>query len=228
MKINNYELGIKMKNYYEILEVDKNASQEVIEKAYKTLAKKYHPDLQTGSKQAEYAEKMKTINEAYEVLSDEIKREEYNTNLQENTIDKEEYNRILQENYQLKNQLNKISEQQSYIENMNIKNSRESNYYQQDKEEFIKQYYEQIDAARRKAYNDAYIQDLKNRGYKIKYKHSAKYYIELIISIGITGLILFLVYQIPFVKDFFQDMYKENIGFKTIIDIFKGIFSNNS
>ena len=35
-----------MKNYYEILEVDKNASEEVIEKAYKTLAKKYHPDLQ--------------------------------------------------------------------------------------------------------------------------------------------------------------------------------------
>ena len=38
-----------MKNYYEILEVDKNASEEVIEKAYKTLAKKYHPDLQNNS-----------------------------------------------------------------------------------------------------------------------------------------------------------------------------------
>ena len=44
-----------MKKYYEILEVDKNASQEVIEKAYKTLAKKYHPDLQQGSKKQEYA-----------------------------------------------------------------------------------------------------------------------------------------------------------------------------
>ena len=37
-----------MKNYYEILEVDSKASPEVIEKAYKTLVKKYHPDLQNG------------------------------------------------------------------------------------------------------------------------------------------------------------------------------------
>ena len=36
------------KNYYEILEVDKNASDEIIEKAYKTLVKMYHPDLQNG------------------------------------------------------------------------------------------------------------------------------------------------------------------------------------
>ena len=43
------------KNYYEILEVDKNASKEIIDKAYKTLAKRYHPDLQTqeGKEQKE-------------------------------------------------------------------------------------------------------------------------------------------------------------------------------
>ena len=50
-----------MKNYYEILEVDKNASEEVIEKAYKTLAKKYHPDLQNNSN---CQDKMRQINEA--------------------------------------------------------------------------------------------------------------------------------------------------------------------
>ena len=37
-----------MKNYYEILEVDKKASEEIIEKAYRALAKRYHPDLQNG------------------------------------------------------------------------------------------------------------------------------------------------------------------------------------
>lgn len=60
-------------NYYEILEVSVNASQEVIKNAYRALIKKYHPDSYTGNKQ--YAEEMiKKINEAYENLSDENKR----------------------------------------------------------------------------------------------------------------------------------------------------------
>ena len=53
-----------MKNYYEILEVNKKASKEVIEKAYKVLVKKYHPDLYSGQKK-EYAEK-----KIKEILSD--------------------------------------------------------------------------------------------------------------------------------------------------------------
>jgi len=48
------------KNYYDILEVNKNASPEIIEKAYKTLVKKYHPDLQDNNLKAEYEEKIKS------------------------------------------------------------------------------------------------------------------------------------------------------------------------
>ena len=59
------------KNYYQILEVDVNASFEVIEKAYKTLVKKYHPDLQENSLKNDSEAKLKLINEAYEVLSNE-------------------------------------------------------------------------------------------------------------------------------------------------------------
>mgnify|MGYP002552872643 FL=1 len=47
-------MEIKVKNYYEILEVDKKASSEVIEKAYRILVKRYHPDLQKSEKQKEY------------------------------------------------------------------------------------------------------------------------------------------------------------------------------
>ncbi len=65
------------KNYYEILGVDKNASSDDIKKAYRTLVKKYHPDLHPGDKEA--AEKFKEINEANEVLSDEKKRKNYDT-----------------------------------------------------------------------------------------------------------------------------------------------------
>lgn len=63
------------KNYYEILGVSKDASSDDIKKAYRTLVKKYHPDLHPNDKEA--AEKFKEINEANEVLSDEKKRKEY-------------------------------------------------------------------------------------------------------------------------------------------------------
>lgn len=63
------------KDYYAILGVDKNASADDIKSAYRTLVKKYHPDLHPGDKEA--AEKFKEINEANEVLSDEKKRKQY-------------------------------------------------------------------------------------------------------------------------------------------------------
>lgn len=62
------------KDYYSILGVDKNASDDEIKSAYRRLAKKYHPDL---NKTEEAAEKFKEINEAYEVLGDSKKRANY-------------------------------------------------------------------------------------------------------------------------------------------------------
>jgi curved DNA-binding protein len=66
---------MEYKNYYEILGVDKNDSQDKIKKAYRKLAKKYHPDTNPGNREAE--SKFKEINEAYEVLGDEEKRKKY-------------------------------------------------------------------------------------------------------------------------------------------------------
>lgn len=65
------------KNYYDILGVSKNASDDEIKKAYRVLAKKYHPDLNPGN--AEAAEKLKEVNQAYSVLSDKTKRQNYDT-----------------------------------------------------------------------------------------------------------------------------------------------------
>ncbi len=70
-----------MKNYYEILEVNPKASKEVIEKAYKVLVKKYHPDLYPGEKQRYAENKIKDINEAYNVLSDEFLKEQYDNEI---------------------------------------------------------------------------------------------------------------------------------------------------
>ncbi|HHU55573.1 MAG TPA: molecular chaperone DnaJ [Acholeplasmataceae bacterium] len=63
------------RDYYEVLGVSRDASEEEIKKAYRTLAKKYHPDV---SKEPNAEEKFKEVQEAYEVLSDPQKREQYN------------------------------------------------------------------------------------------------------------------------------------------------------
>ena len=207
-----------MKNYYEILEVDKNASSEVIEKAYRALAKKYHPDLQQGAKQQEYAEKMKLINQAYDVLSNNVKRQEYNQKLESETISREQHERIMQENYELRQQINQMGNQQRYQQTQQMDEGTIFN--------MSRVLSEQMKAARKQAYYDAYIQDMKNRGYKIRYKHDLKYYLKLIKVLAITILVSFLIYQIPFVKHFFTNLYNENAVFQAIIDIFKNTFSS--
>ena len=63
------------RDYYEVLGIQKGASEDEIKKAYKKLARKYHPDMNPGDKEAE--EKFKEVNEANEVLSDPEKKARY-------------------------------------------------------------------------------------------------------------------------------------------------------
>ncbi len=65
------------RDYYDILGVTKTSSSDEIKKAYRRLARKYHPDLHPDSQKAEMEKSFKELNEAYEVISDEEKRKKY-------------------------------------------------------------------------------------------------------------------------------------------------------
>ncbi len=95
------------KNYYDELEVSKTASKEVIEKAYKVLAKKYHPDSTTETDRAAAEERFKAISEAYNTLSDDFKRKEYDKELEESSpnISYEEYEYVLNKNKDLEDEI---------------------------------------------------------------------------------------------------------------------------
>src|ERR1043166_6396095 len=68
-------MAVKYKDYYETLGVPRTASEAEIKKAFRKLAREYHPDVAKNKKQAE--EKFKEMNEAYEVLGDPAKRKKY-------------------------------------------------------------------------------------------------------------------------------------------------------
>lgn len=224
------------KNYYDILQVNQNASPEIIEKAYKTLAKKYHPDLQPEENKKQAEEILKDINEAYEILSNPISKANYDNSLKENYISEEDYENLYNQNEVLKNKLNNIYQKEKNINNINSesinypKNNSNDNLKKQE-EFFTKQqaenlkYQEELQRAKEKAYHDAYIQDLKNRGYKIKYKKTFKDYLKGFITIFIVIIVLIALWHIPFIHNFFMNLYNENELLHYIVDLFLNIFN---
>ncbi len=224
------------KNYYDILQVNQNASPEIIEKAYKTLAKKYHPDLQPEENKKQAEEILKDINEAYKILSNPISKADYDNTFKKNYISEKDYENLYNQNEVLKSKLNNIYQQEKNInnindENINYKKNNINDNLKNQEEFFAKQqaenlkYQEELQRAREKAYHDAYIQDLKNRGYKIKYKKTFKDYLKGFITIFIVIIVLIALWHIPFIHNFFMNLYNENELLHYIVDLFLNIFN---
>ena len=206
-------------NYYEILEVNKNASPEIIEKAYKTLVKKYHPDLQEDNMKKIYEEKIKKINEAYDILSNSEKRKNYDLNLNNTIISSDDYNNLINENINLKKEINYLKNNLNNIQkniNNDYNNSNNKNNYNKNQEN--------INNAYAKAYYDAYIQDLKNRGYKIKYKKTWKDFVAFILTVLVIIFVGFILWQIPFTRKFLISLYEENPIVNLFINFILNIF----
>ena len=100
-----------MKNYYKILEVDKKASNKIIKGVYKLHIKENHPDLFQGPEKELAEERLKEINEAYEVLNNDVKRKKYDELLEQE--EKDEISFLKEDNNILKSALknNKVTEE---------------------------------------------------------------------------------------------------------------------
>ena len=183
-----------MKNYYKILQVDKDASPEIIKVAYKLLVKKNHPDLKEGEDKKNAEEKIKEINEAYDVLSNPVKKSEYDQSIINENVSQEQYNYILNENMNLKKELN-------YFHNLYNRN----NYY---KHKNTNMYNENI--------NQNTSNDEINNNSKFKsIFNNLNENIKTLIAIVITFLIIFFVIKIPFL----YSLVFENFGNGTLLII---------
>lgn len=198
-------------NYYDILEVNKNASSEIIEKAYKTLVKKYHPDLQENDLKIKYEEKIKKINEAYSILSDSEKRKNYDLFLKNNEVSIDDYNKLYQENIILKKEINYLKN--NYKQNNINNNLNNINYYI---ENIRKNNYEKYNTEKNEENNSK----IENEKYEITYKRILKNILALIITIFIIFIISSILWHIPFTKNYLINLYEKNTILKSFISIF--------
>lgn len=244
-----------MKDLYKILEVDRKASIDVIEKAYKVLAKKYHPDLQSTQELKKVAEeKIKKINEAYEILKDNEKRKKYDleleqeekrnivnnarynsgyTNTDDNTseIKRATYNNVnYNPNVGYKNNkgFNNIPNYQSNSnQNNDINNSNVNNQYSEVQltDKQRKKLNKKIQRKMQDEYLKAYGDYLTKNGYRVAFRINWRKLPYLLIVILIVIVIGIFLWYFPVTNKYLLSLYEDNIIIKKIIDMIIGLFN---
>ena len=231
-----------MKNLYDILQVSENASDEIIEKAYKTLVKKYHPDLQPKEKKQVAEAMMKSLNEAYEILSDPTKREKYDRERAEIRRQQEaEREAKLQKEQVYHTQERSVPRQEEFRQEP----IRQTEEQQTTKEEtflgymgnlvtgvFSKRNRERrkVQNAYREGYQDAYASYWRAQGYQVKEPWNLKRIKELVKSIAIFAIVLLAIWFFPPTHNFLVETYESNEMLKGLVDsiiqFFKRFFEN--
>ena len=214
-----------MANYYEILEVSEKASKEVIEKAYRVLAKKYHPDGKPQEAKAKAEQRMKQINEAYDVLSNEEKRRKYDSDLQwqkqqEEDRKRQEEQRKMQETYeQMLQEERAINRQNGEERNQEVAQNKSYATNENSRMASAKAIHSQMQRAYRQAYNDYW----RSKGYKIKEKWTWKKTKDLLKALGIILLIILFLWFFPPTHQILVSFYEDNFIVKAIVDVIVNI-----
>ena len=209
-----------MKNYYEILEVDIHASSEMIERAFKLLAKRYHPDTQPQEKKQWAEEEFKKINEAYEVLSNKDTRKAYSEELEFEKSN--ELNLLYNEKESLAEQVRNLQLELNLLKNnknmndynFNVNNINANSYsFDNDYSQEYKKnsYYEQPTPP----YYESYYHPIKSK---------LKNLLAFVLTVLAFILLSFLIWKIPFTKNWLISLYKNNFVLKSIADIFINLF----
>lgn len=194
-----------MKDYYEELEVSRNASPDVINRAYKVLAKKYHPDTTTQNK--EYAEeRFKKISEAYETLSNEQKKLEYDRRL-EPEISKEDYLNVLENNKKLQAEL---------INLKNQLNTFSSHSTQNTSPDFSQHVYT---ASHGYVNSNPNIRKTPSYSYSDLLKYKIKNFFKNVFAAFLTVIIIFVIVSVLLYIPITRDFILEDLNFKAIFNI---------
>ena len=210
-------------NYYEILEVSEKASKEIIDKAYKTLAKRYHPDLQPEDKKSIAEEKMKQINEAYDILSDDNKRREFDNKLLK--MRQKEENEKIQRTLRNERAKNDINQFVNRTENNNNVSERYDQNNRQTATNNNINYSKFSDG-----YNYVRMDNRKNPVYREKsyFENMLSYKLrqlkELFLTIVIMIGIIWLVWIFPLTHNLLIKVYNENFIIKALVDAVISIF----
>ncbi len=198
-----------METLYDVLEVSRKASKEVIEKAYKTLAKKYHPDLQASEDKTNAEEMMKKINDAYSVLSDDKKRQQYDAKLEE------EEHKIINNN---------VYSQPIYNSSKGSENDNWREAYSKLSPKEQKRLKKRIEKEANEEYKKMYADYLRSLGYRMKHRWTFKEFLTVALAIAIIIIILLILWWIPITHEWMINMYEQNIVVKIVADIVIGIF----
>lgn len=218
------------KTYYDILEVSRYATDEVINRAHKVLVKRYHPDVQKDSEsRKKAAEEMVKVNEAYEILSDKDKKAKYDKKLELEEQRKNMQNAsntygVYNTNNRRANKNNasntrKNGQQYANQSMVNIQNSQT-----QEEIERQRRLIEMQGDAIRENMRQQYYNQLRSMGYTIKEPFSWKKAKRIVILIVALIVINFLIFNIPFLANLMSELEFSNPILAIFIRILRGIF----